>query len=160
MPLRLAFAVAQYRQFGGMQRTMLRVVRECMARGHEVEVFTTEWEGEVPGDLRVEVARSWTVTNHGRNRAFARWLARRVRPRGHDALVGFTKMPGLDVYYAGDPCLAARLDATRPYWFRWRPRYRSFLRLEAWVFAPGRETRILLIAPQEKARFMRWAARG
>ena len=74
----------------------------------------------------------------------------------YDCIVGFTKIPGLDVYYAGDPCYAARVDETKGWLYKLLPRYRGFKRQETAVFAPGNTTEILLIAHQEKQKFIQY----
>ena len=38
--MRFALAIFKYFPFGGIQRDLLKVARECRARGHEVCVFT------------------------------------------------------------------------------------------------------------------------
>lgn len=151
--LRLAFAVAKYFKYGGMQRSMLRIAQECIARGHRVDIFTGRWEGDKPPALTVNVFKLRAFTNHGRNDELAVRFHQAADSGGYDCLVGFTKIPGLDIYYAGDPCLAAKLAATKPGFFRYLPRYRAFLRQEAEVFRAGKNTEILLIAHQEKDKF-------
>jgi len=64
-------------------------------------------------------------------------------------VVGFNKMPGLDVYFGADPCYLARIKRTKPWWCPWLPRYRHYAALECSVFAPGVATQIMLLTPQE-----------
>ncbi len=75
--------------------------------------------------------------------------------RRFDCVVGFTKIPGLDVYYAADPCLASRLERHRTVLPRLLPRYRALRRQEHSVFAHGRTSEILLIAHGEREKFIR-----
>ena len=95
--MRLAFCLIKYFPYGGMQRSFLQIARECLARGHAVRVFTSAWQGEVPPDLEVEEIRLRGVTNHRRRLALADALARRVARQSFDGVVGFSKMPGLDI---------------------------------------------------------------
>ncbi len=137
-----------------MQRTLLQIARECAGRGHRVEVFAGSWRGALPGDLPVTVLGGFGLSNHGRCESFSRRLGAFLAGRGHDLVIGFNKMPGLDLYYAADPCFAARA-AGRSRWFRLTGRCRSYLRLERAVFARESRTVILLIAEREKDLYMR-----
>ncbi|MCC4119214.1 hypothetical protein LLG90_28195, partial [Aromatoleum toluclasticum] len=53
-----------------------------------------------------------------------------------DRIVGFNKMPGLDVYYAADPCFEDKARRLRKPLYRYSPRYRHFSAYERAVFAP------------------------
>lgn len=150
-PLNLAFCLFEYVPYGGMQRNLLAIARACEARGHRVEIFCRLWRGRFPPDLEVRVHAARGMTNHSRSAAFVQRLPALLAHRRYDAVVGFNKMPGLDVYYAADPCLAERVRG----WRRMLGRYRTYLRFERAVFEPAAETQILLIAEQEKARFMK-----
>ena len=152
--LRLAFVLYKYFPYGGLQRDFLRIAGNAMARGHRVTVLTTAWEGESPAglDIRLLPARGWS--NHRRMLHFATDVSTALNTSGPwDAVVGFNKLPGLDLYYAADPCYAAAIDDGKPAWYRLTGRYRSYAQLERAVFAPQATTRILLIAEPELARF-------
>ena len=153
--MRLAFVVSLWFPFGGMQRTLLRIARECVARGYQVDVFTGEWRGERPTDIGVVELDTRAVSNHASNDRLAAAFAAAVAGADYDCLVGFTKIPGLDVYYAADPCYAARAAESKPFYYRWGSRYRAFMRQERAVFGRGRDTELMLIAHQEQAKFMR-----
>lgn len=152
---RLAFAVVKYFRFGGMQRNLLRIAAACAARGHDVRVFASEWAGPVPDDIDVTVLDVRAMTNHGRNEQFGRALRAATEGAGFDCIVGSNRTSGLDVYYAGDPCFAARFEASKPMVYRLLPRYRHFLSQEAEVFAPDQDTEILLPAHVEQPKFIR-----
>lgn len=153
---RLAFAVAKYFEFGGMQRSFMRIARECAQRGHEVHLFTAAWQGARPPDLAIHVLDSRGLTNHGTYRRFGFALQGALAGAGFDCVVGGTKVAGLDVYYAGDPCYVAKVDEHRHPLYKLLPRYRALRSLEAAVFAASMDTEIILIAHQERERFMRY----
>ena len=69
-----------------------------------------------------------------------------------DCIVGFKKMGGLDIYFAGDPCFAAKLNV-QSFVKRILPRYKKMLKKEDAVFNPGSKTKIMLIAHQEQEKF-------
>ena len=156
---KLAFAVSLFFEYGGMQRSLLRIAQECVRRGHEVHIFTGGWIGEQDDSITVHELDTRALTNVRSNDILARKLADEVRrDGGFDAVIGFTKLPGLDVYYAGDPCYAERIRETRPWWYRFTPRYRGFLRQEAAVFGKGLATEMMLIAHGEQQHFMHYYA--
>jgi UDP-glucose:(heptosyl)LPS alpha-1,3-glucosyltransferase len=71
-----------------------------------------------------------------------------------DAVVGFNKMPGLDVYYAADSCYQARMRSTRSAAYRLMGRYKAYAGFEEDVFSPESKAEILLLSPQEKQKFI------
>jgi UDP-glucose:(heptosyl)LPS alpha-1,3-glucosyltransferase len=152
---RLAFAMVKYFPFGGMQRNLLRIARACAARGHEVQLFTSEWAGPRPEDLSLRVLKTSALTNHGRNRRFGRALREAVAATGFDCVVSSNRQPNLDVHYAGDPCWAAKFQESRPAWFLSLPHYRDYLRQESQVFDKALDTEILLTAHVEQEKFIR-----
>jgi UDP-glucose:(heptosyl)LPS alpha-1,3-glucosyltransferase len=151
--MRFAFVVSLWFPFGGMQRSLLRIAQACVARGHAVDIFTGEWQGERPGGIGVFELDTRAATNHAGNDLLGRRFAEATARRGYDGRVGFTKLPGLDVYYAADPCYAERAAERSPF-YRLLPRYRAFRRQEEAVFRPGAGTEVLLIAHQERERFI------
>lgn len=156
---KLAFAVSLFFEYGGMQRTLLRIAQECVRRGHKVHIFTGGWVGDRDDSVHVHELNTRALTNVRSNDILASKLAEEVkRDGGFDAVIGFTKLPGLDVYYAGDPCYAERIRQTRPWWHRFTPRYRGFHRQEAAVFARGLTTEVMLIAHGEQQHFMQYYA--
>src|SRR5262249_39049790 len=125
-------------------------------RGHEVRIFAGAWRGQRPEGIGVEVlpARGWT--NHGRAAAFARAAGRATAGGGFDAVVGFNRMPGLDVYYACDTCFVAQAQERHGRLYRMTPRYRTYARFERAVFAPQSRTQILLLAQSEGPVFRKF----
>jgi len=155
--LRLALALYHYFPYGGLQRDFLRIAGEASGRGHEVTVFTTAWQGEIPDglDVRLIPPRGWS--NHRRLHDFAMDLGEILAKSGPwDAVIGFNKLPGLDWYYAADPCYVAAIAETRSCFYRLTSRYRCYAQLERSVFSPQAKTRILLIAEPELAKFRTW----
>ena len=153
--MKFAFTLIKYFPFGGLQRDFLRIAEVCLSRGHQVDVFTSSWQGAVPSGLNVEVLTLRAISNHQRRAALAREVRRRTRGGSYEAVVGFSKMPGLDVYFAGDSCFAERLDQ-KPSWHRWTGRNRTYLALERAVFDAGTHTHILLLAERDRATYQRY----
>ncbi len=152
----LGFALYKYFPFGGLQRDFLRIALECQRRGHAIRVYVLSWQGPVPEGFEVVTVpvRAWT--SHRRYQRFSAWLAAELRQHSVDRLVGFNKMPGLDVYYAADPCFEHRARTLRGPWYRWLGRYRHFAGYERAVFAPEQATRILMISALQQPLFQQY----
>ena len=112
--MKLAFLLYKYFPYGGMQRDFRRFVEEIQQRGHDCRVYYIAWQGEplAGADLRRVPARA--ISNHRRDQRFLRWVQNDLAADPVDGVVGFNKMPGLDVYYAADPCYRATSRATEP----------------------------------------------
>ncbi|HQA92281.1 MAG TPA: glycosyltransferase family 4 protein [Sedimentisphaerales bacterium] len=150
----LAFCLYRYFPYGGLQRDMLRIALACRQRGHKIAVYTTAWEGEVPEGFELHVHRPAGLTNHGRMRRYHAWLTRELTQRPPACVVGFNKMPGLDVYFAADSCFEQRAEQ-EPRWLRLTGRYRVYAAFERAVFDPASSTEVLLIAEPQKDAFQR-----
>lgn len=72
-----------------------------------------------------------------------------------DRIVGFNRMPGLDVYFAADPCYAERMSR-EPWYKKLSGRYRFFSAMEQAVFGAQARTQILLLNQHDQAVFQRW----
>lgn len=148
--MKLGFALFEYFPFGGLQRDMLAIARCCHDLGHTVTVFTREWQGEQPPYVNVEILPVRAVGNHVRDAVFARQALAAAEQARVDRLVGFNKMPGLDFYYAADSCFADKVYQQRSRVYRYTPRARRYLHMEAGVFGREASTQILLISPAER----------
>ncbi|WJN59004.1 glycosyltransferase family 4 protein [Pseudomonas sp. SO81] len=153
--MQLAFVLYKYFPFGGLQRDFMRIALECQARGHAIRVYTPIWEGEVPAGFDVRVAPIKALFNHRRNEKFSAWLAADLARDPVDRVVGFNKMPGLDVYYAADGCYEDKAQTLRaPIYKRWG-RYKHFADYERAVFAPESKTEILMISEVQQPLFIK-----
>lgn len=153
--MKFAFTLIKYFPFGGLQRDFIQVAQTCLARGHRVDVFTPYWNGETPTGLNVKVVKLRAFSNHRRRLALAREVHRRTRGNRYDAVVGFSKMPGLDFYFAGDSCFAERIES-KPFWYRFTGRCQSYLSLEQAVFDPCSRTQIFLLAENDQRLYQRY----
>ncbi len=152
---KIVFATTKYFDYGGLQRDLIRIAQECQSRGHTVELVTDKWESKQAKPFTVHEVNLKSLTNHEKNDELAEQILNLSNKDNIDCVVGFNKMKGLDVYYAGDPCYSFKFSATKPKVFRMLPRYKALLRQEEEVFQPGIDTEILLIAHQEKEKFIK-----
>jgi UDP-glucose:(heptosyl)LPS alpha-1,3-glucosyltransferase len=150
--MRVAFCLFRYFPFSGLSRDMLRIAECVRARGHEVSIFTSDWQGQPANGFRTEILPVSGLSNHGRAASYHRRLQGALKG-GYDAVVGFNKIPHLDVYYAADACYAARARYNRHPLYRLTPRYRGYRRLENSVFCQNSDTHILVLGEHAKSEF-------
>jgi UDP-glucose:(heptosyl)LPS alpha-1,3-glucosyltransferase len=150
----LAFCLFRYFPHGGLERDMMAIAIRCHQRGCAIRVYTQSWQGDRPGwmDIRLLTCRAWT--NHGKARRFAEQVVRCLASDPADLVVGFNKMPGLDVYYAADGCYAARIAAGRSCMVRMTGRYRQYRAFEEAVFEPASRTQVLVISQPQAELFV------
>ncbi|MCZ6889220.1 MAG: glycosyltransferase family 4 protein, partial [Gammaproteobacteria bacterium] len=167
--MQLAFCVFKVFEFGGISRDLRKITHECLARGHDVRIYTLKWQtGEWNGEARNEAraneetqasrlevvtADVRAFTNHERYARFAKWVAEHLERHPVDLVVGFNKMPGLDVYYAGDSCFEEKARTQRGWYYRMLPRYHRLAELERGVFGAEHLTKIFTIAPAQMPIF-------
>lgn len=148
--MRLVFCLFRFFPFGGLARDMLRIADTAHKRGHHVRIVTAAWQGGSNVAHSVEVIPISGSSNHRRAMSFANSMQDKLRSWQYDKVVGFNKIPGLDIYYAADPCFAARARYTRHALYRFTPRYKQYHRLEQAVFRSGTRTHSLVLS--ERAR--------
>ena len=151
--LKLGFLLFDYFPFGGLQRDCVTIAQRCAARGHDVTIFTRTWQGERPAQLRIELFGRRGSTNPTRNRHWLQQLETTLPVRQLDGLIGFNKLPGLDVYYGADPCYVAKARNLKSWWYRLLPRYRHFAALERAVFARGQRTELLVLTERDVPQY-------
>lgn len=149
--MKLAFAIVTLFNWGGLQRDCMRLARAAKAAGHDVQIFTARAVGALPPGLKIKVLPAAAVTNHGRNRCFAEALRGAAVGR-FDCIVGFDKIPGLDVLYCADLCFA---DRRRGALSSFNPRVRGMLALEESCFGRASHTRVLALTEQQIAAYRR-----
>lgn len=138
---------------------MLRIARACVELGHQVDIYTLSWQGPLPGQgIKAHVFKATGWLNHQRYRAFIEQAGPQIATGHYDLVLGFNRMPGLDVYFAADPCFVARAHLHRGKLYRWSGRYRFFCACEGAVFNPAAQCEILLLSLNEKSVFQHWYA--
>lgn len=151
--MQLAFCLYKYFPFGGLQRDFMRIALACQARGQAIRVYTLEWEGSVPPGFELVPVPVTAFSNVGRYARFTDWVQRDLEKRPADCVIGFNKMPGLDVYFAADPCYEEKAQTLRNPLYRRFGRYRHFSAYERAVFSPQSRTEILMISSLQQPFF-------
>ncbi len=154
--MQFAFTIFKYFPYGGIQRDMLKLVDECVALGHRARIYTLQWSGDRPPDVEIIVLPVHAMTNHVRYRRFADRVCALLTEHPVDVVVGMNKMPGLDIYFAGDTCYQEKAMTQRGALYRVLPRYRAFRSLEAAVFDAASDTEILTLSDAQRGAFQRF----
>ena len=158
--MNLVFVIYSYFPHGGQQRDFMRILNECRARGHTITVYTLKWSGEKPEGVTIHLAPVRALTRTRLYKKFSRWFEKAIKTEDdrengvqNRTIVGFNKMPGLDVYYAADPCFAEMAATQRGSYYRYSGRYKHFSAFEESVFGRDSSTEILYLSPQQRAAF-------
>lgn len=156
--MKLALVIFRYFPFGGLQRDMLAIAQSAQIKGHKVSIFCSDWQGEkIPGIDVVEIKGSGFFNVAG-VKNFVSAFQKQFQRDQFDLLVGFNKMPGLDVYFAGDSCFAHKAYSERNWIYRLAPRSRLYLTYERAVFSEAGATQILSLVASEQTLFARYYA--
>lgn len=154
--MKLAFCIFRVFPYGGLSRDFMKIATACADRGHDVRAYAYRWETTAPeGSIDTVAVPTKGATHASRNRQFAKWVQEDLERRPVDLVVGFNKMPGLDVYFAGDSCFEEKLRTQRHWVCQLLPRYRHFADFERAVFGDERQVNILTIAPAQKTAYQR-----
>ena len=128
----------------------------AVAAGHQVHVLCGAWEGAKPEGIPVSVLPVTAYRNHRHDALLAEKLLKAAQSLKPHLIVGFNRMPGLDVYYAADSCFAAKVHEDRLPGLRWLSRYRHHLAMEAAVFDVASRTEVLMISSPQIPVFQRY----
>lgn len=154
--MKIAFCLYKYFPYGGLQNYFLKIWEECRRRGHETQVFAREWEGAKPEDLNLNLISVRALTNSGKNINFVKKLRPILEKENFNVIVGFNKIPGLDVYVQADVCYRAHYKNQKIKFLIGPKRYRHFFNYEAAVFGSSSPTHILLLSEGEMRKFIKY----
>ena len=154
--MQLAFCLFNYFPYGGLQRDFLQFHKQARMKGHQVRIYCIKWDGPKPKGIDIHFVPAKALTNYRRNTIYAKYVLEHLDNSPVDLIVGFNKMPGLDIYYAADSCYEFKAREERGYLYRQTARYKHFSKFEAEVFATGKGAHILLISESEKEKFVRY----
>lgn len=149
--MKLAFCIFKYYPFGGLEKNFLRILEEVLRRGHSVTVFTMSWEGEIPdfitdSDCTIQYVPCSGLTNHSRCASYVKKLQPQLAEGNFDLIVGYNRMPGLDLYYCADVCFTADIRRRHSKIYQLTKRYRVFSEFEKSIFSADAKTHILALS--------------
>ena len=155
-PIHLSFLIYSYFPFGGLQRDFLRIATECVSRGHRVTVYTLSWDGGIPNGIDVILVPVTVRNRIKRNVAYSEWVQAALKQVNDTLVIGFNKMPMLDIYFAADPCYMEKASEQRDFYYKFTSRYKHFKKYEEAVFAESRLTEVLILSPQQRTAFEKY----
>lgn len=133
---------------------MLAMATLCQDRGHDVVIYTAEWQGNKPADMHIEVLDiPQHISNQRHDAAVIKAILDKLAQQPKRIVIGFKKMPGLDFYYAADSCFASKAYGERGLLYRSTARARQQLAMEKAVFGPDSKTHCLMISQRETDAF-------
>ncbi|MGP1956816.1 MAG: glycosyltransferase family 4 protein [Arsenophonus sp. NC-PE1-MAG3] len=144
--MEIAFCLYKYFPFGGLQRDFIQILSACQKWGHRIRVYTMVWDGEIPAHINVIIIPVKSYTNHGRNEAFYNQVKIHLTKNLTDIIVGFNKMPGLDIYYAADICYA---EKEKGFFYKLTKRYKHYVAYEKAVFDANSYTKLLMLTQHQ-----------
>jgi len=150
--MRLAFALYKYFPYGGLARDFVRIAKLCIEKGHSVDVYVMEWQSDPISDFNVHILSCKGWSNHAKVGDFHQRLNEKLAVGKYDAVIGFNKIPGVDVYYAADPCYIDRFKK-KALLQTLNPRFRFYSAVERAVFGINSKTLCLMISDVQTALF-------
>lgn len=135
---------------------MLRTAKELVKRGHQVEIFTMSWDGDMEPGIKVHVLPQGGLLNYRRYQKFIDAVFAHINAQHFDYVFGYNRMAGLDAHFAADPCFIERAHKQRSFLYRLLPRSRWFAACEKAIFAHDSKTEILAVSLVEKENFQKW----
>ncbi len=155
---RIAFLRRRFSPTGGAERYLLRLASGLAARGHQITLYCEDWSSRENPFQDVRKIDSDDPVS------FARKVMTQPMRDRHDIVFSLERVPGCDLYRAGDGVHAdwlAYRRAFHPVLGRirtlLRPKNSRLCRLEAEVFAPGGVRRVIcnsrFVAGQVAQRF-------
>jgi UDP-glucose:(heptosyl)LPS alpha-1,3-glucosyltransferase len=153
----LAFFLFKYFPYGGLQRDFIKIAKEALLRGYKIDVYTGSWDGDKidKKNININILNKKGFTNHARYKYFEKDFHNKIKNKKYDAIVGFNKISGLDIYYAADTCFAAKA-AKKPFWYKITPRCKTLIEMEKSVFDKNLHTKILLLSEKERSFFIKY----
>ncbi len=152
--MQLAFLINNFYPFGGLEKNFLRIVHACLEKGHKIKIFTMSWEGEQPPGMEIELLPVKGLTNHGRAQSFVRLLSAVLENSNFDLIIGFNRMPGLDLYYAADVCYVIDINRRRGPLSKLTRRYHVYAEFERAVFGRNSSTHIMYLSEVEMENYI------
>lgn len=149
--MKLAFTIFKYFPFGGLQLDFKRLLLEGLRRGHEITVLYDRWEGSFIEGAKYEKIPVLAISNRMKAQIFEKKANDFLKQHHFDAVIGFNRMKGLDIYFAADNCFREKSVRKNPLIKLVSPRYKTYEQMEHAVFKKDAPTRILYLTEQQKA---------
>ena len=109
-PIRLAIVRLAYNPFGGAERFVERALHALGEGAVKVSLLTRKWEGAAPANVEVIQCPKRGFERLSRYRHFVRWVQQTAREQGFDLVQSHERIPGCDIFRAGDGVHATWLE--------------------------------------------------
>lgn len=151
---KIAVCLYKFFPFGGLARDAVRILSLCHQQGYQIDMFVMECHGEIPDGFNIEVIETKGLSNHQKVANFIQQFHARIAEGHYDLVIGFNKIPGLDLYYAADPCYLDRVKSQCDYaLMKHNPRVKFYSACEEAVFNPSATTVTLMISDVQRDLF-------
>ncbi len=151
--MKLAVCLYKYFPFGGLARDFLSIMSLCKDKNYTIDVYVMEWHGEIPDGFNVHIISTNGFTNHSKVNSFIDQISH-LKNNTYDLVIGFNKIPELDLYYAADPCYLDRIKNQKGYFFQqFSKRVKFYTECERAVFGPESKTITLMISDIQRDLF-------
>ncbi|MDN3637780.1 glycosyltransferase family 4 protein [Simiduia curdlanivorans] len=151
--MEIGITIYQYAPYEGHARHCLNIARELSRRGHKVRLYSMKWVGEKPEELHYVQVPVKSKVPEQRNEFFQRWVHAHRQKYPLQLLVGFNKMPGLDVCLVTEGCYKAQVAESRNWVYKMSAAYKFWSDCEDAVFGAASKTQILLMSGAQRAIF-------
>ncbi len=152
--MKLAVCLYKLFPYGGLARDCVRILSLCYQKGAEIDVFVMQCEGEIPEGFNVHIIPTKGLSNHAKVASYIEQLQQKLQQKPYDLVIGFNKMPNLDLYYAADPCYVDRVQKQANYpLMRFSNRVKFYRKNELAVFGQESKTVALMISDIERDKF-------
>ena len=159
--MRIALVRYRYTPHGGSERYLDSLARGLASAGAEVRILSSSWGSGEPGAVPVETVQVPARPAPLRLLLFARAVRRWGREHPGWLLVSLERVPGAQVYRAGDGCHAEwlsrkrRLHPAAHLLDRLRPLNMAYLSLERAMFASDRLIAVIANSHRGKEEIVR-----
>ena len=145
--MRIAACLHKFSPFGGLSKDFLNIMTIYRDRGYDIDVYAMEWYGKIPDNFNINVVSVKAWTNHKKIKKFIARISLELKKNNYDLVIGFNKMPGLDIYYSADSCYMDRVkNQESSLIHRLGRRFRFYTGCEKSVFGLERMTISLIIS--------------
>ncbi|MBK7765785.1 MAG: glycosyltransferase family 4 protein [Sulfuritalea sp.] len=136
--MKLAIVRQKYTPFGGAERFVERALAALQADGVDVSIIAREWQDDAAGGIRGVRVNPFYIGRTWRDAGFARAVQHLIARQGFDLVQSHERIPGCDIYRAGDGVHATWLELRNKPLDRLAPWHRYTLAAEAEMFRhPG-----------------------
>ena len=132
--MKLAIVRQKYTPFGGAERFVERALAALRAKHVDVSIVARQWQGEAAGDMQYVRVDPFYLGRTWRDAGFARGVQRLMAQKRFDLVQSHERIPGCDIYRAGDGVHASWLELRNKAFDRLAPWHRYTLVAEAEMF--------------------------